>query len=78
MFSTPFPLSPTAANLENPFIPGGQKPFHAQFRRSMQKPGPRSYGIDMQFRCRGGNEQRRFNFKVIPVQEKPPYFTDDC
>ena len=58
-------------DLEDFGITRRQKPLHAELRGSLEKPFARGDGIDVGFRRRRRNPQRRFTFKKPLIQKEP-------
>ncbi|EKD21978.1 MAG: hypothetical protein ACD_87C00235G0002 [uncultured bacterium] len=67
----PLPGAETFTDLKYFRITGRQKPLHAEFRGSLEKPFARGDGIDIGFRCRRRNPQRRFTFEKPLIQKEP-------
>jgi hypothetical protein len=60
------------ANLENPFIPGGQESLHTKLGRGMEIAAPDRDGIYVQFRSRCRDQSGGLYFQVTPAYKKIP------
>jgi hypothetical protein len=72
MAAASFPLPEALANLEDLGVACGNKAFHAQLRRRVQKSFACTDRVNVELRSRRRNEIGGLDFEIVSFSEKMP------